>query len=160
MLRSLGDPALCDGHASRDFVDIDVQFFVKSCLLDFAAAVFYNDSRLIFVFFWMTSRLLCVGEFCVAWCAWYFCNWPCNPRGEVAGSTLRGFVYFCDRCFAACDPLGKVAWSTFTLWCELHIHVSQVQNCRERGPPHVSQVQNCRFQTSVPGSPGPSQGQA
>ena len=58
MLRSLGDPALCRGHASRDFVDIGVHFFVKSCSLDFASAVFYNDSCMILLTFSMTSRLL------------------------------------------------------------------------------------------------------
>ena len=143
MLRSLGDPALCYGHASRDFVDIHVQVFVKSCSLDFASAVFYNDSCMIFQTFSNTSRLLCVSQFVVAWCAWCFCNWSCNPRGEVAGSILRCFAVSMLRAFLACDPLGKVAGSIVTLWCDLHIHVAQVQYCRERGLPHVSHVQYC-----------------
>ena len=130
MLRSLGDPALCHGHASRDFVDIDFHFFIKSCLQEFAAAVFYNDSCLFLLTFSLMSQLTLLHRFGITWFAQYFLNSPFDPRGELAGSSLRRFIYFCDRCFVACDPLGNLSGSTFKRWCDFGVEVSQLQNFR------------------------------
>ena len=58
MSRLLCDPGLCRGNAFRDFVDIDVHFFIKSCQPEFSPRGFYNDLCLFSRSFFMMSRLL------------------------------------------------------------------------------------------------------
>ena len=70
MSRLLCDPGLCRGNAFRDFVDIDVHFFIKSCQPDWCSGwflqwfvqiftVFFHDVPLPFrVALW--CRLVCV----------------------------------------------------------------------------------------------------
>jgi hypothetical protein len=113
----------------------------------------------------MMFRSLGEGHLCHGWCAWYFCNSPCNPsgelgmsiltrcghwrsccfvtcnpRGEVAGSTCAPPVYFCDCHFLSVTPYGGSWVSMFILRRVLEVEVSQLQNCRHLDLSNVRKV--------------------
>ena len=79
----------------------------------------------------MMSRSLGEGHLCVDWCAWYFCNSPCNPSGELGMSIFDGLVDWLDRCFVSSTPYGTLWVSTLILCHVFDVEVSEVQNCRE-----------------------------
>ena len=74
----------------------------------------------------MMSRLLGEGHFGLGWCAWYFCNSPCNPSGELGMSILTRCGHLRSCCFVTSTPYGTLWVSTLFLCHVFDVEVSQV----------------------------------
>ena len=74
----------------------------------------------------MMSRSLCEWHFGLGWCAWYFCNSPCNPSGELGMSILTRCGHFRSCCFVPSTPLGTLWVATLILRHVFDVDVSQV----------------------------------
>ncbi len=126
MSRLLGDPGVCRGQPFRDFVDIDVHFFIKSCSPEFYPRGFCNDLCLFSRSFFMMSRSLGEGHFGDGWCARYFCNSPCNPSGELGMSILTRCGHSRSCCFVTATPYGTLWVSTLISCHVFDVEVSEV----------------------------------
>ena len=92
----------------------------------------------------MMSRLLFEWHFGVHWCAWYFCNSPCNPSGELGMSILTRCGHLRSCCFVTSTPHGTLWVSTLILRHVFVVEVSSGQNCREADLLNVLNVLNSR----------------
>ena len=74
----------------------------------------------------MMSRSLGEGHFGVGWCAWYFCNSPCNPSGELGMSIFTRCGHLRSCCFVTSTPYGTLWVSSFILCHVFDVEVSEV----------------------------------